>query len=317
MYRVTKKSESGFEMVILTDEKSGAYAEIAPGCGATLHAYGIQNNDRGVQIIDHFRSVEEFFNSVEEMGFRGCKLSPFVCRMRYGQYSFNGKSYRISSLKGGKHALHGLLYKKPFTVIRESADEETAEVVLKYSYDKEDPGYPFSYDCIITYTLSGGCRLSIRTECINTSEETIPVQDGWHPYFNLGKKIDEIELEFQSGEQYVFDQEILPTGATTSFTEFAKAKLIGTAQIDNSYLIDFQRPQPLCVLRNRAEGLELQINPDISYPVLQIYTPPHRNSIAIENLSGPPDAFNLGKGFIPLQPGQSTVFETAYRINLI
>lgn len=317
MFSVSKKSESGFDIVILKDEKSGAYAEIVPQCGAALHGYGIQNNTSRVEVIDHFGSMEEFSNSVEQMGFRGCKLSPFVCRMRYGRYTFNNQPYQISSLKGGQHALHGLLYKKRFLVIKQSAGQNAAEVALKYSYNKEDAGYPFSYDCTVTYTLSGHSRLNIKTECVNTSEQAIPLQDGWHPYFNLGKKIDDLELEFQSKEQYVFDHEILPTGKTVPFTGYQKPKRIGQAQIDNSYLLDFQQSGPLCVLRNKEEGLELRILPGVSYPILQIYTPPHRNSVAIENLSGPPNAFNLGKGFIPLPAGQSTAFETAYQINLI
>lgn len=297
--------------------KSGAYAEIVPDCGATLHAFGITNNNRRIQIIDHFRTKDEFFRGVEELGFKGCKLSPFVCRIRDGKYSFEGRQFQISSLKGGRHALHGFIYKKPFNILTENANENNASVSMEYSYKHEDPGYPFSYGCVVTYTLSGECRLQVKTVCTNISGETIPLQDGWHPYFNLGKKIDDIELEFQSGEQYVFDKEILPTGETSPFTAFATAKPIGPSHIDNSYIIDFQKPGPLCVLRNKDGGIELQIMPETSYPILQIYTPPHRNSIAIENLSGPPNAFNLGKGFIHLQAGKSVTFETAYRIKTI
>jgi len=54
-----------------------------------------------------------------------------------------------------------------------------------------------------------------------------------------------------------------------------------------------------------------------SYPYLQIYTPPHRRSIAIENISGVPDAFNNGMGFITLEPDQSAIFKTTYKIKLL
>lgn len=317
MFSITKKSEAGFSIIVLKDEISGSYAEVLPGNGATLHAYGINNDDHRVQIIDHYKTEEEFSNSVEKLGFKGCKLSPFVCRLKYGRYSFGGKQYKMQYLRDGKHAIHGLIYKKHYQIIEETADNSRATVKMKYSYNKEDDGYPFSYDCIVSYTLTEGNTLMVKTECINTSGEAIPIQDGWHPYFNLGKKVDDIEMEFQSKEQYVFNEEILPTGETTPYNDFITHRKIGSIQLDNSFLLDFQRPQPMCVLRNRESGLELQILPEKSYPVLQIYIPPHRNSIAIENLSGPPDAFNLGKGFITLQTGKSAIFETAYRLNFI
>ena len=65
-------------------------------------------------------------------------------------------------------------------------------------------------------------------------------------------------------------------------------------------------------LRDPATGWQLEIQPDASYPYLQIYIPPHRQSIAIENLSAPPDSFNNGIGLITLAAGESTVFSTQY-----
>jgi aldose 1-epimerase len=47
---------------------------------------------------------------------------------------------------------------------------------------------------------------------------------------------------------------------------------------------------------------------------LQIYTPPHRKSIAIENLSSAPDAFNNKIGLIELGAEESHAFQTRYRI---
>jgi len=67
-------------------------------------------------------------------------------------------------------------------------------------------------------------------------------------------------------------------------------------------------------LSDPAVGLELYIYPDRAYPYLQVYTPPHRKSIAIENLSSAPDAFNNKIGLIELGPEDSQAFQTRYRI---
>jgi aldose 1-epimerase len=75
--------------------------------------------------------------------------------------------------------------------------------------------------------------------------------------------------------------------------------------------------QPLCVLRNPSKKIEIEIHPEKSYPYLQIYIPSHRKTIAIENISGAPDAFNNGMGFITLEPGESALFKTSYKIKLL
>jgi aldose 1-epimerase len=73
-------------------------------------------------------------------------------------------------------------------------------------------------------------------------------------------------------------------------------------------------PMPHCTLKDDQLGLALYIYPERSYPYLQIYTPPHRKSIAIENLSSAPDAFNNKMGLIELGPEDSQAFQTRYRI---
>lgn len=75
--------------------------------------------------------------------------------------------------------------------------------------------------------------------------------------------------------------------------------------------------QPLCVLRNPLKKIEIEIYPDKSYPYLQIYIPPHRKSIAIENISGAPDAFNNGMGVTTLEAGESALFKTSYKIKIL
>ena len=60
------------------------------------------------------------------------------------------------------------------------------------------------------------------------------------------------------------------------------------------------------MLRDENSGLQLTIKAGQSYPYLQVYTPPHRKSIAVENLSSPPDAFNNGMSLIIAKPGRLT-----------
>ncbi|MBN9349880.1 MAG: aldose 1-epimerase [Chitinophagaceae bacterium] len=316
MFSVQSVRENGFDKLILKDGSGGCYCELIPSCGASLHAFGVKTNDKNVQVIDHYESEKQFKEEVEPLGYKSCKLAPFVCRLRDSTYSFEGEKYTIQT-NPDRHALHGLLYKKPFNVENTNADDQHAVAVLSYHYDNEDPGYPFRFDCIITYELKTGNRLRLKTEYVNHSGKAMPVQDGWHPYFTLGKKVDDLELQFHSESKLIFDDQLMPTGAKVRDDSFDHFSRIGSIHLDNCFVLDENGTQPMCVLRNRESRFEVCLFPEPSYPYLQIYTPSHRNSIAIENLSGPPNAFNLGYGFTTLNDGQSVSFETAYQISFL
>jgi aldose 1-epimerase len=188
---------------------------------------------------------------------------------------------------------------------------------MKYSYDKEDSGYPFTYDCIVTWKLESDNKLSVSTECINKDEESIPMQDGWHPYFTLGKSIDDLHLEFQSMKMLEFNEDLIPTGKLIEFNRFSSPQKLGTTFLDNCFTLNFAARQPVCILRYKEKNIQIEFYPSASYHYLQIYTPPDRKSIAVENISGAPDGFNNGIGLQSLKPGESSIFNTMYKITLL
>ena len=217
----------------------------------------------------------------------------------------------------GKSAIHGILYNKAYEVTGKTANELHASLTMRYEYRGQESGYPFNYDCIVTWQLEKDNKLSVTTECTNKDKGLIPMQDGWHPYFNLGDSADDLQLEFQSKEMVEFNSELIPTQNLIPYSEFNALKNIGTTFFDNCFTLNMDACQPMCVLRNPAKKIEIEILPEKSYPYLQIYIPPHRKNIAIENLSGAPDAFNSGMGVITLEPGESALFKTSYKIKLL
>ncbi len=319
MFAINQNSENGFEKLVLKDKLSKTYVEIIPACGAILHAFTVFHNGIYINTIDHYETKADFSENVTSKGFKSCKLSPFACRINNASYHFGEKDYTIKKFLLNGSALHGLLYDAPFIILEQFADDLSAGVTLKYTYTGTDEGYPFYYDCLVEYQLKKDNELTIVTEIINKDKGLIPIQDGWHPYFSFGGKIDDLQLEFQSKEILVFDDALLPTGETKPYAAFDSIKKIGENFFDNCFTLNFADPmaigcQPLCVLRDPSKKLQIEIRPDKHYPYLQIYTPPHRNSIAIENLSAAPDAFNNKLGLITLQPGESTIFTTTYKI---
>ena len=317
MFAIEVNKKNGFDQIVLRDTISKTFVEITPSCGATLHGFTVLHNQWPVNIIDHYDSKADFDDTVTSRGFKSCKLSPFACRINKATYRFGEKEYHIEKFLLNGSALHGLLYDAPFAITDQYADEASAGVAMKYSYMGTDKGYPFKYDCIVAYHLKKDNELSVVTEIINKDAGLIPIQDGWHPYFSLGTKVDNLQLEFQSKEILVFDDALIPTGELKPYREFDSLKKIGDTFFDNCFTLNFAECQPLCVLRDPEKKLQVEIRPDKHYPYLQIYTPPHRNSIAIENLSAPPDTFNNKIDLITLQPRENIIFATTYKITFL
>ncbi len=317
MFTANIISAPDFEKVILTDNLSGTTAEIIPSCGAILHAFTILQNGKTINVIDSYKNATDFKTNAEAKGFKSTKLSPFACRLKNATYNFNNKEYTIQKYLLGSNAIHGLLYNVVFTVKQTWANEISAGVSLVYEYTAADAGYPFNYNCEVVYELKANNALKLTTIVTNQHNSAIPMQDGWHPYFTFGNSINNLYLQFNSNTIVEFDEALIPTGNFVAYREFAGLKKIDETFFDNCFTLQPLNGKPACILKDAAQQLQLEIYADKAYPYLQIYTPPHRKSIAVENLSAIPNAFNNGVGLMVLPPQGTAQFATTYKISLL
>lgn len=316
-FSIRHVKENGLDLVNLIDENCGTEISLLPGYGATLHAFRVQQKD-GVlfNVIDNYRDAAELKREMAR-SFKGPKLSPFPCRIPGGGYRFEGKEYRFQHLFSDGTAIHGLLYDKPFTVLEENAGDGAATVSMQYSYIKDDLGYPFLYTCLVKYGLYPGNVLEVVTTVTNDDREVIPLADGWHPYWRLGGRANDWQLQFHSAAIVDFDEWLVPTGSLTQYEEFETARPLGDHFLDNCFTLKPGLVSAACELYNPSSGLRVSFFPDdASYPYLQIYTPATRDSIAVENLSGAPDCFNNKMGLVVLQPGHSQIFTLRYKVSV-
>lgn len=315
-FSIRNSNVHDLDLVNITDETSGTVVSLLPGYGATLHGFTIKN-DKGLtfNVIDSYKNAAEVRKEMRR-SYKGTKLSPFPCRIPNGIYHFNNHEYRLEHLFADGTAIHGLLYDKPFTLMETTADDGHGTVVLEYIYKREDPGYPFYYACQTRYTLRHGNELEVVTTVTNLDDEVIPIADGWHPYFTLGGKADQWQLQFYAEAIVEFDDRLVPTGKFKQYDQFESARVVGDTFLDNCFVLKPDIVSAACTLYNPANGLRISFFPDASYPYLQIYTPATRDSIAVENLSGAPDCFNNGMGLLLLQPGHSQIFTVRYLVNV-
>jgi aldose 1-epimerase len=312
-FGVNVTGEGALTKVFLMDTSSGCIAEIF-AFGALLNSFSVPLHEGRINVIDGYSTVEEARELMTAF-FKSSKLSPFACRIKNANYSFGQGSYHLTKFSKGSSAIHGLIYDAVFSVVNQSADETEACVTFQYVYDNDSEGYPFSYRCEVEYTLTANNSLTITTTITNIDEQLMPVADGWHPYFTLGDRVDECQLEFQSKEMLEFDEDLVPTGRLIPYQVFGSLEEINTITLDNCFTVNFAECQPLCVFRNPKKKVQVEIYPATSYPYLLIFTPDHRKSIAIENLSAAPDAFNNGIGLKVLAPDESASYTTKFVIH--
>jgi aldose 1-epimerase len=310
-FLVTAEHREGISVITLKDDQSGCEAEVY-SFGALLNQFSIPVAEKTINVIDAFTSPADAIKNIAN-GFKSTKLSPFVCRLTKGIYHFNNNTYKIDKFYMGDSAIHGLLFDQLFSVKETGADNDKAFTVLQYQYNKTNEGFPFAFEMEVTYTLTAGNNLMLTTKVTNTGNAEMPLSDGWHPYFTLGLSVDALQMQFKSKRMVEFDDTLVPTGNYLPYAELNELKNFGDTFLDNCFELNTTNTIA-CSLRNPANGLQLNIIPSEAYPYLQIYTPPHRNSIAIENLSSVPDAFNNRIGLIIAKPGAQHLFSTTYQL---
>jgi aldose 1-epimerase len=303
-------NNENFSTIILENKVEKTSIEVFQ-FGAILNAFNVPTKESFINIIDGFSNSHDAQNHITD-AFKSAFLSPFTCRMKGGMYTHNNKQYTTNKFILKPHAIHGLIYDVKYSIDNVVALEEEAVAELSYIYTGNENGYPFNYTVKHSYSLQKNCSLSIHTTVTNNGIETIPYAQGWHPYFTLGEKVDNCTFQIASNKMIEFDETLIPTGNILEYSKFVEPQKLKDTQLDNCFDVQTANHNKVCTLSNNT--LSLNIFNTKNYPYLQVYTPPHRNSIALENLSGTPDCFNNHIGLMLIEPNTSVNFTTLYNV---
>jgi len=297
-----------FKVIRITNNDSKIYIDIVSK-GGLLNSWVQPMGSKQFDIIDG-NDLSKGWLNFESTGFKSAKMNPFCCRLNNGKFDYNTLSYKIEKFYLQKHAIHGLIYDELFKVEKTEMDDQSASVWLSYHYQKKDTGFPFDYQIKLKWTFWKDNKIVVETEITNNENVDIPMIDGWHPYFKIDENIDDCTLQFVSKGILEYDSELIPTKVIIPNQEFENRKKLKGLNLDNGYLLDPNNP--ICILENN--NYKVVITSDHNYPYLQVYTPPHRKSIAIENLSGAPDSFNNKMGLHIMQPHEIWTLNTQYQL---
>lgn len=224
-------------------------------------------------------------------------LTPWVNRVRNGNYSFKGKNYQLpinESTLG--NAIHGLLARAPFTIVQQS----DASVTLEHTYKGEEPNYPFPFIFRYTYTLLNEGGLEITFYAQNTGITSMPFACGWHPYFSFpNTTVADLSIKFHPISRFLSDSQMIPlkeenlNGQTQFIFSQEKVDHVFRLEPMERHLTEFIDHKHKCSLFMEQSSVQ--------FPFLVVFQPEGYTSVAIEPMTANTDAFNTGDGLIELE----------------
>ncbi len=114
--------------------------------------------------------------------------------------------------------------------------QTTAEVELGYVLHPQ-PGYPFTLELSLTYSLSPD-GLAVTTTATNVGDSALPYACGQHPYLAVPARVDDCLLTLNAGTHIPTDDRGLPTGRESvdgNAYDFRVERTVGDVQLDTAF----------------------------------------------------------------------------------
>lgn len=299
MYQHKVSAFGQFAKHTIQDASGNNSLSLAPGSGACVLDLTLD----GVSLLDVYDTPLDMDIN------KWCKnllLFPFPNRLKEGSYQWGGEQLQFDINDTiTNNALHGLGMKAEMAFVKTELKQNMASITCTYDYQGDDEGYPFPFHFTVTFQIENGGLFSGTFLFVNKSDRTIPVGLGWHPYFKLDEDISNVELHLPPCEMVGVDEYMIPTGKRYFYDEFAAIKKIGATVLDNCFALKENSISAVISL-NGTKG-QIRFWQDAGpgkFNFLQVFTPPHRRSIAIEPMTCNIDAFNNEEGLVTLEPGE-------------
>ncbi|GAA4974452.1 aldose 1-epimerase [Algibacter aquimarinus] len=271
MYTI-KHQKEGNSLIIEHTEKS-IFGKIYLDAGASLQELTL-NNHKIIQDLSPLSYSNTYASSI---------LFPFANRIKDGKYKFNNEVFQLTkNHKQEENAIHGFVYNKTFEIIKQEVNEKYAKVSLEYIENKPSIGFPFTYKLRADYTFSLN-SVSLEITAMNTSKKAFPFTLGWHPYFTSNNLFNST-IEFISDEKIELGDRNITTGIAN--IKDNSALEIKDKQLDDCWILNDDK----VIFKTPKYNLQFSASADNNF--LQIYTPPKKNTIAIEPTTGVSDSFN-------------------------
>jgi aldose 1-epimerase len=282
--------------------RHGGHEAHTVAVAAGLRAYRFDGRD----LVDGFETGER------AAGGRGQTLVPWPNRIAGARYELDGAQQLAVTEPEHGNAIHGLarwVTWQPVEV-RESA------VTWRYLLPQQ-PGWPTSLDCHVTYLVSDD-GLTVSTRARNVGAARCLFGTGAHPYLTAGTAlVDNATLTLPAARCFDTAADGIPTGTRPvegTPADLRSGAAIGDRVLDTAYA-DLERDADgrwRALLRG-PDGGGVVLWADAAYGFAQVFTGDtlpaglRRRGVAVEPMTCPPDAFNAADraaaGVVVLEPG--------------
>jgi aldose 1-epimerase len=286
-----------FEKHVFSNDKGDSFA-VVPQFGACLLDLKFSN----ISVLDGYTTPSEL---MENKWSKNIILLPYPNRLRDGRYVHNGKTHQFDLTNAAtQNSIHGFGKDAPMQVEKVKVTEKSAGLRCVWKYDGHHAAYPFPFAAFVMMTLREG-QFKVSMSIFNEGTAEIPVGLGWHPYFKMSEKSNDSSLKMPDCQLIGIDERMLPTGEKTPFSKFKRLTPIKETTLDNGFYINNQTKNAETVLTSEQGRLTFwQETGHQKWNFLQVFTPPHRKSVAIEPMTCNIDAFNNGDGLVMLKPSE-------------
>lgn len=301
MFAHTQEAFGQFVVHHIKDPKTKTGFSIVPAQGGII----LDIRFKDISIIDGYQTPIEV--DLNNWG-KSVLLYPFPNRLKDGQYQWEGQTYQFPlNDDQTQNALHGLGMTQAMNITKVVTDDQSGTLICQYSNQGKHDYYPFLFHFSAAFTITES-GFAVELSAKNQDQKAIPFGYGWHPYFSLSEKIEEVELQLPNLDLVGIDARMIPTGKRYAFDDFLKPKKIGTTVLDNCFATQTTPDNKIHIhLKGSKGSLDYwQENQTGAYQFVQLFTPPMRKSIAIEPMTCNVDAFNNQDGLITLNPGESS-----------
>jgi aldose 1-epimerase len=236
-------------------------------------------------------------------------LFPFPGRLRDARFTFEDKVYQLPCNDSTKqHAIHGFTPRNPWRAIVWNGGDDSAFVTGQFTLKKDLPSalsfWPADFNLNVTYRLFRN-RLRVDASVENLGPGRLPFGLGYHPYFHLpgshDSDINEHVLQANVAQVWLADNN-LPTGSSKEVfgdIDFRNPKQIRATELDYVFTGVHKQSREAGSLieiaklsHPQAKG-RVRFLADAAFRELVLFTPSHRQAIAIEPYTCSADAANL------------------------
>jgi aldose 1-epimerase len=241
-------------------------------------------------------------------GARGQPLLPWPNRLHTGRYTWDGEEHEVPLDEPDQaNALHGLAKWLRWQVEDHSGSSVTMRVLLP-----PQPAYPFALDVTVTYALDDG-GLTVTTRATNVGDRDAPFGHGAHPYLAVEGALDDAVLHVPASTWLPTGPAQIPIGRDpvggTPY-DFRSPRPIGRVHVDHAFTdLDRDDAGRASVRLSWASGTTT-LWLDDGYPYVELFTGDtlpsrQRQSLGVEPMTCPPDAFRTGEDVVRLTPGET------------